>query len=101
MFPLFAIVNNAAIHLRAHIFTICFNTIGYFPQKWKCRIIWQNTTLYASILKLLLRPPIPTRWDHPLMNWEPELPRALLVGDPSQEEGEVGSTWPLSVLSLP
>lgn len=24
-------------------------------------------------LKLLLGPPIPTRWDHPLMNWEPEL----------------------------
>ena len=34
------------------------------------------------------------------MNWEPELPRAPLVGDPFQEEGEVGSTS-LCVRPLP
>ena len=34
------------------------------------------------------------------MNWEPELPRAPLVGDPFQEEGEVGSTS-LCVCPLP
>ena len=95
LFPLFAIVNNAAVHLSAHIFTICFNSMGYILQQWNCGIIWQNTTFYASVLKLLLGSPIPTRWDHPLMNWEPELPRAPLVGDPSQEEGEAGSTRPL------
>ena len=32
LFPLFAIVNNAAVHLSAYIFTICFNSMGYIPQ---------------------------------------------------------------------
>ena len=40
LFPLFAIVNNAAVHLSTHIFSICFNSMGYIPQKWNCGIIW-------------------------------------------------------------
>ena len=40
LFPLFAIVNSAAMHLSEHIFTICFNSMGYVSQKWNCGIIW-------------------------------------------------------------